>query len=185
MRAHLAQSRLSLSRNQSRLSDPRFVVAEGQQALDELRARLSARTRATLSKRRDAIRRKSERLYARHPRAVLSRARADFGPLEQRLLHSMQRRLDRLGATLSGTGRSLSALSPLSILGRGYALATGPTGAPIRDVAEVCVGDEIQVRVKRGTFAAEVQKVVSTVENHSGFDHESPAAGDPPAKEST
>lgn len=175
MRARVVTSRLRLDRAQSRLSDPRFLVAEGQQALDEMRARLHASMRAKIAGSHEQSRKTIQRLYARHPRAVLAEARANLAPLEQRLRSAQRRVLDARHARLREAGRSLGALSPLSILGRGYALATHESGSAIRDAEALRVGELVTVRVRRGSFAAEVRKVVSTVENHAAFDHESPA----------
>lgn len=176
MQSRLTEEQLGLDRLQNKLSDPRFVVAEGQQALDELRIRLSRNTRMRVARERQGLEAKVRRLYMRHPRAVLADARSDLGPLRARLTAAMRRRLDRLGADLGGYGRSLTTLSPLSILGRGYALATRPDGSAVRDVGDLSLGDPVTVRVRRGTFVSRVEKVVSTVENHRGFEHESPAA---------
>lgn len=176
MRGRLTETQLAFDRCQAKLGDPRFIVAEGQQTLDDLRIRLAQRARVVLKGERHVLQEHVRRLYARHPRAVLARARSELTPLHQRLHHGMGRKLDREGARLGAHGRSLAALSPLSILGRGYALATSESGAAIRDVADLTVGQEVTVRVRRGTFVSRVQKVVSTVENHNSFAHESPAA---------
>jgi exodeoxyribonuclease VII large subunit len=176
MRSRLTETQLAFGRCQSKLSDPRFLVAEGQQTLDDLRVRLAYRARVVLKSQRLVLQENVRRLYARHPRAVLARARLELTPLRQRLGHGMERKLDQGRARLGAHGRSLTALSPLSILGRGYALATTASGEAIRDVADLTVGEDVTVRVKRGTFVSQVQKVLSTVENHDGFAHESPAA---------
>jgi len=59
------------------------------------------------------------------------------------------------GETLRGWARRLEALSPLSVLGRGYAVVTRRSdGAIVRKVAQA--QDRISVRVSDGSFEAEV-----------------------------
>jgi exodeoxyribonuclease VII large subunit len=48
-------------------------------------------------------------------------------------------------------------MSPLRILERGYAIATGPRGDILRDAAQVAEGDAIQLRLSRGRVTAEVK----------------------------
>lgn len=157
----------------------------GQQALDEMRVRLAGAARMAISVRQDQREKFVRRLSTRHPRAVLAGARADLGPARERLRAAILRRLAAEGAELRVNAQALSALSPLSILGRGFALATGPQGTAIRDVDELQVGDEVAIVVRRGAFSATVRKVLSKVENHRGFDHESSAATTAAEEEST
>jgi exodeoxyribonuclease VII large subunit len=174
--SRLMSRRIELDRQHRKLGDPRFVLADAQQALDELRLRLSRRSSTLVTRGREALESRRRRLYARHPRAVLASARADLGPLSARLQAALRRRLDSGHSALSESAHSLSALSPLSILGRGYALAKGPDGSAIRDAGQLTIGGYVEVRVQRGMFAARVEKVLSTVENATTFDHETPVA---------
>jgi exodeoxyribonuclease VII large subunit len=174
-RAHLAETRLRVDRYHRRLRDPRFFLAQGQQTLDELRSRLLRRIQVRFARSRDELERSRRTLYARHPRGVLAHARADLGPLRERLGAAVTRRLDKSRAELGSQAAALGALSPLAILGRGYALALDGEGRAVRDVGTLSPGDEVTIRVRRGTFSAEVQNVISTVENHATFSQESPA----------
>jgi exodeoxyribonuclease VII large subunit len=57
-------------------------------------------------------------------------------------------------------GRTLEALSPLTILERGYALVFDSSGQLIKDAGQVRAGDEISARVARGEIRAVVKKSV-------------------------
>ncbi len=50
----------------------------------------------------------------------------------------------------------LDALSPLKVLTRGYAVASGEDGHIIRSVGEVHPGQTLSVRVSDGTITANV-----------------------------
>jgi exodeoxyribonuclease VII large subunit len=55
----------------------------------------------------------------------------------------------------------LDALSPLRVLGRGYALARlQPEGTPLRDSTQVKVGDQISLQLHQGQLSARVCQVV-------------------------
>lgn len=53
---------------------------------------------------------------------------------------------------------SLDALSPLGVLGRGYALARDARGNLLRDARAVEAGDEISLRLARGALIARVEQ---------------------------
>ncbi|MBQ1211672.1 MAG: hypothetical protein IIX68_07715 [Clostridia bacterium] len=54
----------------------------------------------------------------------------------------------------------LDALSPLKVLGRGYAIAY-KEGQPLRSVTDAKRGDRLAVRVEDGQIECEVQGVIS------------------------
>jgi exodeoxyribonuclease VII large subunit len=53
---------------------------------------------------------------------------------------------------------ALSALSPLAILERGYALVFDASGDLLKDAAKVKAGDAISARLAKGTLSATVKK---------------------------
>ena len=57
---------------------------------------------------------------------------------------------------LASVAARLDALSPLSVLARGYSVATNAEGNAVRGVSDVKQGDEIYVRVKDGNINASV-----------------------------
>jgi exodeoxyribonuclease VII large subunit len=166
-RAHAALQRATLARilrwrgqierARARLSDPRFTIAERQQELDELTTALGRRATETVAENRATLELLTRRLYSRHPRAVLAGARAELGPLDVRLEHAARRRLSRCEARLSDAATRLNGLSPLTILGRGYAIATRADGRAIRAADEVAVGDELTLRLGRGRLRTRVE----------------------------
>jgi exodeoxyribonuclease VII large subunit len=159
VRARLASFRGEIERARARLSDPRFVIAERQQELDELYAALRQHATRGLAQRRARTELLMRRLYGRHPRAVLANARVELGPLNVRLQNAMRRRLSRDSAALSDAAVRLDGLSPLTILGRGYAIATRPDGRALRSARDVVVGDEIRIRLGRGSIGAGVESI--------------------------
>src|SRR5262249_13120082 len=125
-----------------------------QQQIDEADARMRHALDRLLGRRRAELERLHRRLAARHPRVVLSRSTAALGPLQIRLARAMGRRVDRSRGDLAARAAQLEALSPLSVLARGYAIATDERGRALRDAAEIRAGDTVHVRLHQGSFSA-------------------------------
>ena len=76
----------------------------------------------------------------------------------------IKRERERLRATMA----TLQAVSPLSVLSRGYAIAFSRTRRgrkPIQDSAQVKVGEQIEVQLKRGRLEATVDRHTLGVES--------------------
>ncbi len=103
-----------------------------------------------------ALRTARERLARRAPlnTVLLSRQRVDY--LLERAGQRLQAYLKTQHLHLRSQQRSLAALNPLATLARGYAVIATPEGAVITDPAQVQPGDPLTVRVRAGTFQAEV-----------------------------
>jgi exodeoxyribonuclease VII large subunit len=156
----LARARAELDRGRAALGSPERAIAEHQQVVDDLTARLGAAVRRGLGRRQIELSQRDRRLAARHPRAVLSGARAALGPLEVRLGAAARRRLAAARGDLEAAAGALDALSPLAVLGRGYAIATTAAGKAVRDAAEARAGDELALRLARGRLGVRVLEVL-------------------------
>ncbi len=111
-----------------------------------------------------------EVISSRQTLAVQERALARNSPLQ--LLAGYRQRVDELSRAavlawdhrltlwrerLTGLRGRLKAVSPLEVLGRGYAIVRhGETGEVVSRVGQVARGDPIAVRVQDGEFEAEV-----------------------------
>jgi exodeoxyribonuclease VII large subunit len=73
-----------------------------------------------------------------------------------RLTGAMAARLEQCRALLTAHGAHLDALSPLKILARGYAVATGADGRVLKRVGQLPVGREFRLRVTDGEVKARV-----------------------------
>lgn len=158
----LHEARNKLDRQVERLGTPARLFAERQQVIDDARERMGAALTRAAGAGRAQVTQLERRLYARHPRAVLAGARASLGPERVRLDAAMRRRLSRLHEELSGRAASLDALSPLAVLGRGYAIAAAPSGRAVIDAGDLSPGDVVRVRVHRGAFSAQVTEVLAS-----------------------
>ncbi len=158
-RHRVAEARASLDRQRSRLGSPDRLLADRRQGIDDARARLAAAVQRAVSAERAAALRLEKRILARHPSAVVAGLRGALGPLEVRLHAAARARIARLRGGLADAAGRLDALSPLAVLGRGYAIAHGPSGRALVDASSVRPGDEVRVRLHRGAFTARVTDV--------------------------
>ncbi len=164
MRGQLLKASSDAERLRAKLGDPRFYLAERQQELDEMRLDLERAFRRGLQSRRARFERLHRRVLLQHPRAVLSRARATLSPLQARLGTSMRARMAAAAAQLDQRATRLTALSPLAILGRGYAIVTRPDDSIVSDARAVRQQEQLRVRLHRGQLLTEV--IANEAENH-------------------
>lgn len=175
------RERLKLERAERRLRDPRSALGSAERALGLLTRRLADAMRRPLLQHRRELAGLDARVAPHDPRRMLERQRGGFEALEANLRRAIEARLtqeahelararDALApaaervlrdarASLGQQVAALDALSPLRVLGRGYAIALRADGRALRDADDVQVGDAIEVRVARARVAAEVRSV--------------------------
>jgi exodeoxyribonuclease VII large subunit len=147
-----------LARLTHRVTDPRFVIAARQQELDELAERMARVARQRLVRSRRAHNDLAQRLAHRHPEWVLARARGQLDQLSGRLATAVRFELGQRRKAFGTRAAQLHALSPLAVLGRGYAIALRD-GLPVLSSQELAPGDHVQVRVAHGAFRARVTQI--------------------------
>jgi exodeoxyribonuclease VII large subunit len=108
---------------------------------------------------RSSLSRAQQRLAYLHPRAVIARERAALSLSSSRLTAVWNGAFDRRAAGLQRAAARLEALSPLNVLARGYAIATGPNGKALRSSVDAAPGDAIVVRVRDARVVATVVEV--------------------------
>ncbi len=128
------------------------------EALEERTKRALLNTLTLLKNRLVAVR---ESYAFRQPKETIRQyqQRIDdlVGNLTREMDHLLELGRERL-ATLAGR---LESLSPLSVLSRGYSLSLKlPQRTVIREVATLKVGDEVETRVKEGSFLSRVEKIL-------------------------
>lgn len=177
--ARVQEDRVAHAKLTRAFRDPRLLIASAQQRVDDRVARLGRAVLRRVAREREASSRLSVRLGAAHPRERIARDRARASELRARLGEVVRARLATESATraaatrllsehathlvredqraLGELGARLDAMSPLKVLGRGYAIATRTSdGRAVRDAHEVTPGERVRVRVGAGAFEAEV-----------------------------
>ena len=88
-----------------------------------------------------------------------SRSRVSLTLQRAALEAAAHSRLEDARARLSVAVASLDALSPLAVLGRGYALAQDERGAVLRESRAVKTGERVRVRLASGALRCRVEEV--------------------------
>jgi exodeoxyribonuclease VII large subunit len=158
-RARMDQRRAFLLARQGRLADPRRLLGERRLSLDRLEQRLLSALRGQTAARRSAGQILATRLERAHPAAGLQRLQRTVSLLDQRLGAAERALLAEARRRLGERAARLDALSPMRVLGRGYAVAFDATGRALTDAASVEPGDEVRVRLARGELEADVTAV--------------------------
>lgn len=134
-------------------------------ALLALVARDFQRLRAAALRRieigRDRVAHVRAVLRARSPRARVTLAQTREARAHAAALTAIRSRLDRSRTRLAEAAGRLDGLSPLAVLGRGYALARRESdGRIVRTVEDVSIGDALELRVSSGRIGARVTRLL-------------------------
>ncbi|MBQ4324971.1 MAG: exodeoxyribonuclease VII large subunit [Clostridia bacterium] len=97
-----------------------------------------------------------------------------LGQLEERLVGLGKERIASSQHALSVRAEKLSALNPLGVLHRGFAVVSDAAGAPVTTVAKVTVGERVSIQLKDGTLGASITSITAqtgeTGESHGRND---------------
>jgi exodeoxyribonuclease VII large subunit len=122
--------------------------------------RLVASMRREIDMHRDRVAHLREVLRARSPQVRVAMARTREARARVAAEAAIRRRMDLNRRRLSEAATRLDALSPLAVLGRGYALARRESdGRIVRAAADVALGDRIELRLASGQIGAEVTRL--------------------------
>ena len=91
----------------------------------------------------------SNRRVLQNPKNYLGDRRQQLDRYQDRLISAMQRVIFTDRAKYAGLAASLDAMSPLKVLGRGYAIARNESGKIIKKATDVKPGDHMTIRLKK------------------------------------
>jgi exodeoxyribonuclease VII large subunit len=130
------------------------------QHLDELRFRIEGAIAASLRNATMRLHEASARLQRQDATHKLQFWRERLHALENHLTHALENRVRSGGAALDALTRHLNALSPLSVLQRGYALIFDESGALVRQTAQLSAGQQITTRLADGRVVSRVTEIL-------------------------
>ena len=78
--------------------------------------------------------------------------------IQQRLGGAARQTLEADSRRFAQLTAKLDAMSPLKVLGRGYAMAQSEAGTVLRSAKQVNIGDKVSVRLAEGTLCCTVEE---------------------------
>ncbi|MGE3840378.1 MAG: exodeoxyribonuclease VII large subunit [Vicinamibacterales bacterium] len=154
MRVHLLESRRGLA------AVPLRVAARARH-VDELALCAINATRTALTSRRRQLHAVRTRLDARDPVRRLSDLRARWSRADAQAHAALRRRVDQSRSALAMLAARLHNLSPLAVLGRGYALCWTADGRTlVREATPNLEGTSVSVTLAQGRLECEVTRAV-------------------------
>lgn len=140
------------------------LAAPDQMELRERLQSLSLHMTRSQDRRLEQLRRSLEALAGKRvmtdPMAPVQDKRMLLEHLRKELSHSAMNRLAGPRRRTAELAASLDALSPLKVLGRGFALVTSPDGGILRRAQDVPVGSEITARLREGALRCRVEEAI-------------------------
>ncbi len=140
------------------LGDPRRLVEDKRQRLDDWGDRLHLGLRNWVHQRGSRLSESGARVKAFGSAIgrLIARDRAQVKNLGPRLDRCATAHVERLGRDLANCGKLLESFSYERILERGFALATDSAGRPVQAAAETRQGMALKLRFRDGTAGAVV-----------------------------
>ncbi len=155
---HLEQRRRIVDSLRARLRDPRAAIRSARARTGEIRLRLVRAAYRALAESRECVIGCEQRLLFSSPARRVAGDRARIDEAIPRLSASMRHRAAFARERLARLAASLSNLSPLGVLERGYAVVWKAGGsAPLRAAGETRPGEELRIRLARGGLRARVE----------------------------
>ena len=128
-------------------------------ALAAARVRLAQQQRKRLELLRQRLQALASKRVLTDPMAVIQDKRMLLGYHQKNLFHAASAALTEPRKRLSTLAASLDALSPLKVLGRGYAMVGDGSGRIVRSIHEVSVGDRLAVTMGDGSALCRVEEI--------------------------
>ncbi|NLY51691.1 MAG: exodeoxyribonuclease VII large subunit [Firmicutes bacterium] len=128
--------------------------------LGDLKMRLRQTWLQYASRKREQLGHLERILQGYNPVDTIRQRRQRLDELAQRMEQAVERKVTKERRELHLAAQRLDSLSPLSVLGRGYAIARdGKTGKPVVSAAQGEVGQELEVLLKDGSLRTRVEEV--------------------------
>ena len=154
---YVADVRASTPSNAAELAVP--DQGELRDALSSFELRCAAAIRQQMSRLRSRFDELASRRVLRDPNSYTDMKRMALDFARQRFADSAARYLGSRRESLIGLTASLDALSPLSVLARGYSVAQDGDGNAVRSVSGLQSGDPLTLLLSDGSLSCTVDEV--------------------------
>jgi exodeoxyribonuclease VII large subunit len=137
----------------------RMKLRVAREELTDARRALERRVAELMTRARRSLEASAARLSPTRMSSSASRARVRLTLQGAALDAAARARLEDSRSRLAVAAASLDAMSPLAVLGRGYALAQDTRGNVLRSSKDVGNGERVRVRLSQGALRCRVEEV--------------------------
>lgn len=131
-----------------------------QARLDALRRQMTSYLSRRLADGRARLDRVVSSVSLKYPQRIVEDRLQQLDDLQDRLVGAFRARISALEAALSQKSGRLDALSPFSVLDRGYAIVRrSADGSVIRHISDVQANEQTETLVSGGTLISQVEEV--------------------------
>ncbi len=149
---------LQLQSLTKQLIDPKRKVDDLRLKTDDYTIRLQRSLTNTLKYNQERLEWLSKRLVAGNPLFLIKTTTKRIDHAYERMLMSIDRSINYKRNYISELSGKMEALSPLSILERGYSITrTIPDNLVVKDPEDVTIGSHLDVMVAKGSFKCRVE----------------------------
>ncbi|OGP72495.1 MAG: exodeoxyribonuclease VII large subunit [Deltaproteobacteria bacterium RBG_16_50_11] len=155
----LEEIRSEVSYLRKRLRDPKKMIEESILKVDDFINRMSLSAVWVIRRKREKGLHLDQGLMLRNPIRGIENLRSFVSGLEKHLFQNIRYFLEMKKQTVRGVLGKLDSLSPLAVLERGYSITRKvPSLQILKDASGVVVGEEVEVRLHRGTLLCQVER---------------------------
>jgi len=139
---------------------PRKSVLELKQRIDEYRRRTCDYLKALIQHKRNFFLRLTQDFVQHSPHYQLSLSKEKMKTATEKLKQSILRDIEKKNNTLTHLTNKLKALSPYSVLKRGYSICLSlPELKIITEHSQVKKGDKVKIRLYKGHLHSQIYKI--------------------------
>lgn len=131
-------------------------LKDWQYAIEDLQSEMKTALSDKLKSKNQRLETLTKQLSPLHLASKLNSQKTQFALFNQRQISAVKDILDAKDESLKIKMASLDALSPLSVLNRGFAIAENEKGEILRDSSQVKANDNVKIRLAKGRIEAKV-----------------------------
>ncbi|TKH14012.1 exodeoxyribonuclease VII large subunit [Peribacillus simplex] len=143
---------------------PHKMYEQKLEQLDKTMDRLGRTSTRYFMKKRDELNQLNEILKKQHPEQTVKNAKDELRQHAKVLRRAMEAIYRQKSQQFVHITATLSALSPLKIMERGYGLVFAEDETLVKSTQQVSKGDKIAVSIKDGTLECEIKEIKERIE---------------------
>jgi len=134
-------------------------LTETEQQLSQTKGRLTSGLAATYQRAASRLELVKRSRVLTHPFENVRQFQRQLDELESTAIRSIRRQIEQAKQRVARQAASLEALSPLSVLARGYSVTRDANGSVVRKGVELVEGDQIETILSQGSVISRVEEI--------------------------